>query len=192
MLKKLFILIFISLLFTSCWSDIEDTELSENSIKKTGLRNYPWKDFLIKIPVAWNVITDEKEVIPSPSSWKLELAITSSETQNWFANNLVILSQELDSFTTSVNYSITNNVWAENDYLNYNKNFWKEFYFDDWEKSMIYNFEAKYSAETPIINFLQTAHICENKKAFFITIAIPINEKNTIKYEKMIATFKCK
>jgi len=40
----------------------------------------------------------------------LELAVTSSETKNGFANNLIILSQDLDKFTTSKNYSITNNI----------------------------------------------------------------------------------
>jgi len=36
----------------------------------------------------------------------LELAVTSSETKNGFANNLIILSQDLDKFTNDSNMSI--------------------------------------------------------------------------------------
>jgi hypothetical protein len=56
---------------------------------------------------------------------------------------------------------------------------------------MIYIFNAKYSEETPMLTFLQTAYTCTNKKAFFLTIALPIGIESTIKYEKMLATFKC-
>jgi hypothetical protein len=51
---------------------------------------------------------------------------------------------------------------------------------------MVYIFEAKYSPETPILNFIQTAYVCKNKKAFFITMALPLDIKDTSKYEKMI------
>jgi len=195
MFKKIFIIMFTSLLLFSCWSDTIETNknMEENTetTQKTWLRNYPWEDFSIKIPAAWNVITDKKDVVPNPNNGELELAITSSETKNGFANNLIILSQELESFTTSKDYSITNNVWAENEYINYFKHSAKEFTFEDWEKSMLYIFDAKYSVETPTIKFLQTAYVCKNKKAFFITVAIPVDVVDTTKYEKMIATFKC-
>jgi hypothetical protein len=57
---------------------------------------------------------------------------------------------------------------------------------------MIYIFQAKYSEETPILNFIQTAYICKNNKAFFLTIALPLDIKDTAKYEKMLSSFKCK
>jgi len=199
MLKKITILILLSFLLISCWekdketwTTSSETKKEETVKKKAGLRNYPWADFSIKIPAAWNVITDKKDIVPNPNNGVLELAITSSETKNGFANNLIILSQKLEKFTTSKDYSITNNVWAENEYLNYFKHSWKEFEFEDWEKSMIYVFDAKYSAETPTIKFIQTAYVCTNKKAFFITTAVPLETKDTSKYEKMLATFKCK
>lgn len=192
-MRKIFILLLTTFLLFSCWGDTAEITSSEKeNTKKVGLRHYPWKDFSIKIPAAWNEITKNEDIIPKPNNWKLELAITSSETKNGFANNLIILSQDLDKFTTSKNYSITNNIWAENEYLNYFKKSGKEFSFLDWEKSMIYIFEAKYAAETPTLQFLQTAYVCKNKKAFFITMALPIEIKDTSKYEKMIATFECK
>jgi hypothetical protein len=57
---------------------------------------------------------------------------------------------------------------------------------------MLYEFEAKYSTKTPRLKFLQTAYVCQPKKAFFFTIAIPTSIKDTSKYEKLIASFSCK
>lgn len=196
-MKKILIILLTTFLLFSCWTDnkkvsSEDNSNQNTSTKKVWLRNYPWKDFSIQIPAAWNLITKNDDIVPKPNNWKIELAITSSETKNWFANNLIILSQDLEKFTTSKDYAITNNVLAENEYLNYFKKSSKDFEFSDWEKSIIYNFEAKYSQETPTLQFLQTAHICKNNKAFFITLALPLDIKDISKYEKMIATFKCK
>lgn len=195
-IKKILIILLTSFLLFSCWSDTEkettNSKSTEQTQKKAGLRHYPGKDFSIKIPASWNIITDNKEKVPTPNNWVLELAITSSETKNGFANNLIILSQDLEKFTTSKNYSIINNVWAENEYYNYFRKEAKEFVFSDWEKSMLYIFEAKYSVKTPVLQFLQTAYVCENKKAFLITLALSLDIKDVSKYEKMIATFKCK
>ena len=195
-MKKILILLLTSFLLLSCWSDKTDDTTNESTktevTKKAGLRHFPWKDFSIKIPAAWNNITTNKEILPTPNNWKIELAVTSSETKNWFANNLIILSQVLDKYTTSKDYSITNNIGSENEYLNYFRKSAKEFSFADWEKSMLYIFEAKYAEETPLLTFLQTAYICKNNKAFFLTIALPINIEDTLKYEKMLSTLECK
>ncbi len=199
-MKKFFILC-ICVIFTSCWEDTNDTAWtvesntggiqSQNWVPK-GLRYFPWSDFSMKIPAAWNIITNDKNSVPSPKNGKLELAITSSQTKGGFANNLIILSQKLDSFTTSKEYSLINNVWAQNEYLNYSKISWKDFIFNDWEKSKVYVFKAKYAATTPELTFIQTAHICGQKKAFFLTIALSTDIKDTSKYEKMLSSFTCK
>jgi hypothetical protein len=57
---------------------------------------------------------------------------------------------------------------------------------------MLYIFEAKYSEQTPVVQYLQTAYICKNNKAFFITLALPLDIKDTTKYQEMIASFECK
>ncbi len=195
-MKKILIILLTSFLLFSCWNNENEEawtiSVKTENTKKAWLRNFPGKDFSIKIPAAWNNITSNNEILPTPTNWKIELAITSTETKNWFANNLIILSQKLEKFTSSKNYSITNNIGSENEYLNYFKKSGKEFIFEDWEKSMIYIFQAKYSEETPLLNFIQTAYVCRNNKAFFLTIALPLSIKNTEKYEKMLATFKCK
>jgi hypothetical protein len=44
---------------------------------------------------------------------------------------LIILSQKLEKNTSSKNYSITNNIGSENEYLNYFKKSGKEFIFEN-------------------------------------------------------------
>ena len=195
MKKILIIFVSIFLLF-SCWSSsTSKTDSSSKQTQKTnekkGLRLYSGKDFSMQIPAAWNDLSNNKEVLPNPSVGNVELAITSANTKNWFANNLIILSQELEDKISSKDYAITNNIWAENEYLNYYSIKKDEFEFLDWEKSMIYVFKAKYAENTPILKFIQTARVCDNK-AFLLTIALPLEIKDTTKYEKMLSTFECK
>jgi hypothetical protein len=85
-----------------------------------------------------------------------------------------------------------NNIWAESDYLDYTKLESKEFKFIDEEASILYIFEAKYNLDTPKLKFLQTAHICNQKKAFFLTLALPTTVTDISKYEEFLKTFKCK
>ena len=200
-LFKILLIIFILLWVTSCWGNSSNTNenattdinLEKSTSTTSGwVKHFPWKDFAMNIPAAWNIVTDDKQVIPSPKNGTVELAITSAETKSGFANNLIILSQDLETYTSSKEYSIVNNVWAENEYLNYLKLSGTEFSFDDGEKSMMYIFEAKYSAKTPVLKFLQTAYVCSWKKAFFLTLALPTSLKNTSKYQKLLASFKCK
>jgi len=195
-LKLLLILILFS--FSSCWEDsgtndkeAKETEQTEQK-NNSKLRNYPWKDFSMGIPKTWNNITKEKDIITKPRNWKIELAVTSTQTKWGFSNTLIILSQTLEKYTTSKRYSITNSVWAKNDYLNYYEIENKNFNFNDWEKSKLYIFKAKYNTQTSVFKFIQTAYVCNNNKAFFITIALSTSIEDTKRYEDMIKTFKCK
>ena len=85
--KKITILLLtVFLLFSCSWEDTEkatpsDENTQEEAKKKAGLRHFPGKDFSIKIPAAWNEITTNKNIIPTPNNGNLELAITSSETK---------------------------------------------------------------------------------------------------------------
>lgn len=197
---KIFFIVLISLLLlTSClssWSDTSETSTTTNDQEKTTtsgwVKYFPGKDFSMNIPAAWNIVTNDKQTIPNPKNGTVELAITSPETKSGFANSLIVLSQNLENYTTSKEYSIINNVWAESEYLNYVKLSGKEFSFDDWETTIMYIFEAKYSTATPVLKFLQTAYVCKWNKAFFLTIALPTTIKNTSKYEKLLASFACK
>ena len=184
MFKKIFILIFISFFLVSCW---ETTTINTSWLVKTETNTLS-----IEVPSNWSVIKQVDEILPKAKNGKIELAVTSDTTINWFANNLLILSDDLNSFVTSKEYSMLNNIWAETDYLDYTKIDSKEFKFLDEEVSMLYIFEAKYNLDTPKLKFLQTAHICNQNKWFFFTIAVPTNVTDTSKYEYLLSTFTCK
>ncbi len=184
MFKKSLVLIFSILFLISCWSSI-DTDTS-------GLMEKTTPSLSIQIPTTWEVISNDKNILPSIKDSKIELAVSSPKTVNGFANNLLILSDDLKKFTTSKDFSMLNNIWAETDYLDYKKLESKEFTFLDEEQSLLYIFEAKYNLDTPRLKFLQTAHICNQNKAFFLTIAIPTTIKDTSKYEYLLSTFECR
>lgn len=185
MFKKIFILSFISFFIVSCWDDatIETT---------SGLIKTETTELSIEIPTNWDVIENTETILPKIKNGSIELAVTSKSIVNGFANNLLILSDDLNTFVTSKDFSMLNNIWAETDYLDYRKIDSKEFKFLDEELSLLYIFEAKYNLDTPKLQFLQTSHICNGNKAFFLTIAIPTNIKDTSKYEYLLSTFTCK
>ena len=183
MLKKIFTLLVVSLFVVSCWESVDTT--SWLIVTET-------ENISISIPSTWSIIDDIDSILPKAKSWKIELAVTSESSVNWFSNNLLILSDDLNKFTTSKDFSILNNIWAQTDYLDYTNIESKEIVFLDEELSNLYIFEAKYNLDTPKIKFLQTSHICNANKAYFLTLAIPTTVTDTSKYEYLLSTFTCK
>lgn len=176
---------FITLLFLfSCWS-------SSDWVVTDWLTEVIKKDFSINVPNNWEVIENTDNILPKPNNWQIELAVTSSVLKAWFKNNLLILSDELNTFTTSADFAILNNVWASKDYMQYTLLNSKDFIFTDEEQSILYTFEAKYNYDSPTLKFLQTSHICNQDKAFFFTIAIPTSVTDVSKYEDLLKSFKC-
>ena len=185
MYKKVFVLFFLLFFLYSCFG-------GENNVSNIWLNEYESTDFSMKIPSSWDIIQNKDKILPKPNSWEIELAVTSKDINDWFANNLLVLSTKLNSFTTSKDFSMLNNIWAEKGYLNYNKLNSKDITFVGEEKSILYIFEAKYNTDTPKLKFMQTSHICNQNKAFFLTIALLPSVKDTSKYEDIFKTFKCK
>lgn len=185
MFKKLFILLFVLFIISSCWEESITTDT-------TWLISVETDNLTIDIPSNWEIIKDTENILPKAKDGEIELVVTSKTATNWFANNLLILSDELAVYTTSKDFSMLNNIWASSDYLDYNRIESKEFKFLDEELSVLYVFEAKYNLDTPMLKFLQTAHICDQKNAFFLTIAIPTSVNDTSKYEYLLSTFACK
>ena len=183
----IFILTFISFFIVSCGSEVD---LSTNNT--SGLIQVETENWFINIPTNWVVIDNKENILPKAKEGKIELAVASENIVDWFANNLLILSDDLKVFTSSKDFSMLNNIWAETDYLDYTKIESKEFLFLDWEPSMLYVFEAKYNLDTPKLKFLQTAHTCKQTKVIFFTIAIPTNVIDISKYEYLLSTFICK
>lgn len=181
-MKKLFLSVFLLIFLVSCWDDTWDT----------ALILYENNNFSMNIPSNWKEIKKWDDILPTASVGDIELAASAENTTVWFANNLVILSTELNKLTTSTDYSMLNNLWAETDYLEYLKLWSKEISFPDWENSILYEFEAKYNYESPKLKFLQTAHICNKTKWYLITVAIPTSVTDVSRYVDFISSFSCK
>ncbi len=186
MIKKIALLIISLFIFVSCWDD-SSTSWSSSA----WLIKYSWDKYSISIPESWEVIKDKENIIPKPNAWEISLVATAIDRTDWFSNNILVLESSLDNITTSKEYSMLNNIWAETDYLNYNKLDSKEFEFLDGEKSMLYTFEAKYNLDTPKLKFIQTAYICNWNNAYFFTIALSPLIRDTSKYEAFLKTFTC-
>jgi hypothetical protein len=146
----------------------------------------------MNIPTNWEIIKDYENVLPSPNAWNIELAAISTNTTGWFANNILVLWTDLYKNTTSKDYSMLNNLWAETNYLEYLRLSSKEITFKDADISILYEFEAKYNFETQKLRFLQTARICNRTKAYLITLALPTNITDTSRYINFISSFSCK
>lgn len=183
MYKKFLMILSLILLLSSCWGD-ESTD--------TSLKLYDWAKFSMSIPTNWNEIENVNENLPKASIWNIELAASSTSSVGGFANNLLILSADLTKATSSKDYSMLNNIWAETDYLEYLKLSSKEINFTDWDSSIAYEFEAKYNYDAPKLKFIQTAHVCDKTKAYLITIALPTNVSDISRYIDFISTFTCK
>ena len=180
-MKKLLILSSFLLILASCgWSSTATDDSSVTSIS--------WTWFSMNVPKSWTNV--EQKALPNTKNGKIEIAYTSSEISAWFANNLVVLSENLTAKTTSLEYGITNYVrttWSVLDYLKLSET---NFKFSDGDESKIYTFEAKYSASTPKRKFLQTTKVCDSK-GYLVTVWINLDNTSTSKYENLLKSFKC-
>lgn len=181
MLKYIFSIIFVFSL-VSCGSSNENA---------SWLTLVDKEDFSIQSPENWEILNSQ-DVLPKANKWDIKLTVSSTNSQWWYANNMIILWDRLTSLTSSKDYSMLNNVWAKSDYLEYTAIESKDILFSDGEESILYIFEAKYNYETPKIKFLQTASICNGYDAYFMTISIPSTVTDTSKYEYLLSTFSCK
>lgn len=184
MIKKYILLPFLIFSLFSCWDSAEITESTLVSVDN--------KNFDFKIPWNWKVIEDRENILPKAREWSIELAATSQSVVAWFSNNLLILSDDLKKLTTSKDYSMLNNMWAETDYLEYKKIWANEVTFADGEVSLVYEFEARYNLDTPKLKFIQTASVCNKTKGYFITIALPTTVTDISRYIELLSTFSCK
>lgn len=178
-MKKIIFLALTAILLSSCWT----TTTNDGTTKA-----YEWNQFKLNVPKAWTQV-DQKE-LPNINNGKLELALTSTEITAWFANNLVIISEDLQNTTTSLKYWITNYIrttWSVQEYTKLNE---ESFKFSDNDESKLYTFEAKYNTQTPKRKFLQTAKICD-KKAYLLTIGINLDNTGITKYETLLKSFSC-
>ena len=110
-----------------------------------------------------------------------------------FMNNLVILSDDIQTSATASEYVAQSMLWASKEYLTLTLESEEQLKFEDGESSRLEVFHAKYNEVTEEHLFMQTARIC-GKKVYLITLGL---ENDTAadtysKYKTVLSTFTCK
>ena len=189
MLKKIFILFFLLIFISSCWT-IE--EIKEEIDLDLWLDLYETEDFSLFTPNSWNLITDESKILPKPTVWEVDLAIISKTNEGWFYNNLIIIGQDLKSDLSSEEYSALNNIGSKKDYYSYNLVEEKNISFPEGLVSRLYTFEARYNKNTPKVFFMQVWVVCPWSKWFLLTMWLNNRVDDFWKYEQILKKFTCK
>lgn len=170
------------MLLASCFWNSSDTT-------STNTTTYSGDRFSLSIPSSW--VKVEAKTLPTPREGSIVLALSSSEVQSGFANNLVIIRDSLNRAITSEQYAIANfalSSWIYKEFLKLTES---KLTFDDGETSKLYTFEAKYSMDTPKQKFIQTARVC-GKEVYLATIGIAVTTDDTSRYESLLKTLACK
>lgn len=84
-------------------------------------------------------------------------------------NNLIILSDTLQSDVTASEYVQQSMLWASREYATLTLESEEQIVFDDKASSRLEIFRAKYNEVTEERLFFQTARIC-NKKVYLMTL----------------------
>ncbi|MDD5213859.1 MAG: hypothetical protein PHG82_05525 [Candidatus Gracilibacteria bacterium] len=185
-MKKYIIFLSSVFLLSSCFFSSTATPVDSSSLKQ-----YVGSGFTMSTPNSWTLIDKNSSTLPKPNGSSIALAVTSPDMKYGFANNMLILKTKVAKDISSKNFSTLNNVGSSRDYKNYLKLAEADITFNDSVISSLYTFEAKYNETTPNLKFLQTAVVCPSLDAYFITLALNVDIKDTSKYEDMLKTFKC-
>jgi hypothetical protein len=107
-------------------------------------------------------------------------------------NNLIILSDTLQSDATASEYVEQSMLWASREYVSLTLESEEQIVFNDKTSSRLEIFRAKYNEVTEERLFFQTARIC-NKKVYLMTLGL---ENDTLadkysQYKSMLASFSC-
>lgn len=191
-MKKIASFLLSFFLLTSCFWWWEAENSNSSSEDSSWISTFSNDNFSVEIPSSWKEISPEN--LPAPKNSDIELALSSENFASGYANNMIVLSQEIpeSSSFSSLDYAISNNIWATKEYLNYKKLDSQEFDFPDGEEGILYVFEAKYNSKTPTFKFIQTWKVCEKKSSFLLTIGVNMSIKDTSKYENLLKTVSCK
>lgn len=199
-IKKIFILVFLIFLLSSCfWKSSEEkqeleknekvSELEKSEIIKKKVLDIKWNWFFVKIPSKWIKVPEKQ--IPEPRVGKVVLAVQDPEMKNGFMSNFLIIKQKLKIDDNSTYFSISNHVRAYKKYTNYDRIDYKKFIFNSWDKSLLYIFKARYNSKTTKQKFLQVWKICNKNEAYILTIGINIGKTNYWDYEYLLKSFRC-
>ncbi len=183
---KIIIIAFSLFALFSCWSWEEVKDELWEPVQVV----YDSNDFSITIPSKWEVLKNVSDILPKPANWEIVFDAVSSIKNDDFYRNILVLKQKINSQMTSLDFTIWNYIWAKKEYF-YIKQLAEKNVKIDKKNTKLYEFDARYSEDTPIVKFLQTWLIC-NDNWYIITIALEKNNLNIERYEWLLASFKCK
>lgn len=184
MYKKILIISFLVLFLSSCfWWD-------DNSVDSSVQTKFENDNFSINIPSSWEIIKNTDSILPKPANWEIIFDAASKTKNDNFYRNILVLKQNLDSSIESFDFIVWNYLWSKDEYY-YFKEISEKNVLIDSKKTKIYNFEARYSEDTPIFKFIQTWIVCD-KEWYLITLALEKNNINLERYEWLLASFECR
>jgi hypothetical protein len=102
--------------------------------------------FSISVPTTW--VVAKPADLPLPKHGTIALAYTAPEVTKGFLNNMVVLSENVDTIITSVKYSEVNHIQTAKNYLEYTKLGDASISFADGDTSRVYTFEGRYNETT--------------------------------------------
>lgn len=183
-MKTLIATLGLAFLLTGCFG---------TTTENVNLTSFESKGFTMDVPKAWTAV-GEKD-LPKPKSGTVAGAFTSTDITSGFANNLLILRDDLKAENgtemTSRKYAVVNQALTTGEYLEYTKLSDSKVVFADQDEGLVTIFEARYNKETPKQKFLQTAKVC-GKQVYLLTIGLNLSNNSTDKYAEMFKTFTCK
>lgn len=118
------------------------------------------------------------------------LGAVSPDKKYNFANNIVIIEDDLNAVGSSRQYSEQNNIQTQKKYFEYKFLESGVIIFEDSDETKYYTFEAKYNNHTQKLKFIQAAKMC-GTKAYLMHASMSLDSKSS-DFVELFRTFKCK
>lgn len=187
--SRFFLLVFMTLLLSGCFDIGSDTPAAD-VVDAAGLVKHTGNGYVIRVPASWQAMDTAK--VTTPVAGKIELALRSLVNKRGFMNNLVVLSDTIETPVTSSEYVAQSMLWASREYLSTKVESDEQITFADGEKSRLVIFRAKYNEVTEEHLFFQTARIC-GTTVYLLTLGLEndIVADDYERYRPILSSFNC-
>lgn len=177
----------ISFLLAGCFGGGTD---AVDSVDTAGLIKHTGNGYIMRVPASWQAVDNDK--VTAPVVGKIELALRSLVNKRGFMNNLIVLSDTIQTPSTSSEYVSQSMLWASREYLSMKIENDEQITFADGEKSRLVIFRAKYNEVTEEHLFFQTARIC-GTTVYLLTLGLEndIGADEYERYRPIMSSFSC-
>ncbi len=179
---KILLLLGVSGALVSCGDD--------NSGSSIGLEKKTIGDVSISIPQSWPLVSKDSEGIPKPSSGDIVLIASSQESRNNVANNVVVLKNPISKDTSDSQYFRSIWIGTAGGFDSYRETDSGDIAFFDDAVSKYSVFRARYNENTPLLQYFQTARVC-NGNGYVITMTVDPEIEDMTRYKRLASTFEC-